>query len=316
MKLLLYASLLAASWCCAQGYPAKPIRLVVPYGVGTPLDVLSRGVADKASAQLGQPIVVEVKPGAGGAVDAMDVLRQPADGYNLLVISMPMAVGQTIYRNVPFDLRQDFTPVGQIAAFYTVLVVHPSVAANTVADLERLLKQHPGKFSFASGGPGTPAHIAAELFKLRTSTDALHVPYNQFPQAIADLLNGEHQFMFAATPPVVPHIKAGKLRALAVTSPERIPALNDVPTMAQAGYPDFVVKDWIGIVARTGTPREAIAKTNGAIAKALDNAQVKDLYARLAAEPVSASPEMFRQLIESEVERWAAVAKASHIRVE
>src|SRR5438067_5934154 len=166
MKLVLYASLLAASWCCAQGYPAKPIRLVVPYGVGTPLDVLSRAVADKASAQLGQSIVVEVKPGAGGAVGASDVLRQPADGYNLLVISMPMAVGQTIYVNVPFDLRRQFAPVGQIAAFYTVLVVHPSVQADTVSGLERLLKEHPGKLSFASGGPGTPAHIAAELFKL------------------------------------------------------------------------------------------------------------------------------------------------------
>lgn len=316
IALLAFASVLTSPVCSGQSYPMKTIRVVVPYGVGTPLDVLSRAVADKASVQLGQPIVVEVKPGGGGALGATDVLRQPADGYTFLVISLPIAVGQTIYRNVSFDLRQQFAAVGQIAAFYTVLVVHPSVQANTVGELERLLKQHPGKLSFASGGPGTPAHIAAELFKLRTSTEALHVPYNQFPQAIADLLSGEHQFMFAATPPVVPHIKAGKLRPLAVTSPERIATLKQVPTMAEAGYPDFVVRDWVGIVAKSGTPGEAIQTMNRALGEALKTAPVKELYARLGADAISGSAESFRQLIDSEVVRWAAVAKAAHIRVE
>jgi tripartite-type tricarboxylate transporter receptor subunit TctC len=300
----------------AADYPAKPIRLVVPYAVGTPLDVLSRAVADKATTYLGQPVVVEVKPGAGGAVGAMDVLRQAADGYTLLVISMPMSVGQTIYRNVPFNLRQDFTPVGQIASFYTVLVVHPSVNATSVSDLEQLLRQQPGRLSFSSGGPGTPAHIAGELFKLRTSTSALHVPYNQFPQAIADLLGGQNQFMFAATPPVVPHINAGRLRALAVTSPERIPALKDTPTMAEAGYPDFIVKDWIGIVAKTGTSSDVVAKINAAIEKALHSEGVKTLYTKLGADAVSGPPEMFGKLIDAEIVRWAALARAVNLSVD
>jgi tripartite-type tricarboxylate transporter receptor subunit TctC len=316
VKLALLLLLIAPLQATAETYPTKPVRLVVPYGVGTPLDVLARAVADNASARLGKPIIVEVKPGAGGAVGATEVLRQPTDGYSLLVISMPIAVGQTIYRNVPFDLRRDFAPIAQIAAFYTVLVVHPSVKARSVADLEHLLKEHPGRLSFASGGPGTPAHIAAEFFKLRTSTDALHVPYNQFPQAIADLLSGQHQFMFAATPPVVPHIAAGRLRALAVTSAERISVLKDVPTMAEAGYPDFVVRDWVGIVTRAGTPEAAVAALNAAIQQALQTEPVKALYAKLGADVVTGSSKAFGQLIDSEVIRWGRVAKAAHLSVE
>lgn len=300
------------SW--AQNFPTKPIRLVVPVATGTPIDILSRAVANKLD--LGQPVVVELKPGATGVVGAMDVLRQSADGYTLMVVNMPMSIGQSIYRNVPFNLRTDFVPIGQLGSFYTVLVVPPSVKASSVSDLVALLKQQPGKLSFSSGGPGTPAHIAGELFKLRTSTNALHVPYNQFPQAITDLLGGQNQFMFAATPPVIPLINAGKLRALAVTSPERIAALKDTPTMSEAGFPDFVVRDWLGLVAKAGTPREVIAKVHAALEKALATEEVKSVYAKLGANIGSGSAESFGKLIDAEITRWAAVATAANIKVD
>ena len=300
------------SW--AQNFPTKPIRLVVPAATGTPIDILSRVVANKLD--LGQPVVVETKPGATGAIGAVDVLRQSADGYTLMVVMMPMSIGQTIYRNVPFNLRTDFVPIGQLGSFYTVLVVHPSVKANSVSDLVALLKAQPGQLNFSSGGPGTPAHIAGELFKIRTSTSALHVPYNQFPLAIADLMGGQIQFMFAGTPPMIPLINAGKLRALAVTSPERIASLKDTPTMAEAGILDFVVRDWLGIVAKAGTPPEVIAKVHVALVKALATEEVKTVYAKLGANIGGGSAEAFGKLIDTEITRWSGVAAAAKIKVE
>jgi tripartite-type tricarboxylate transporter receptor subunit TctC len=306
----------AAAPSRGQDYPVRPVRLVVPVATGTPIDILSRALAARLGAELGQPVVVELKPGATGAVGALEVLRQPGDGYTLMVVNMPMSVAQTIYSNVPFSLRKDFSPIGQFGAFYTVLVVHPSVKATSAEELAALLRDQPGKLSFSSGGPGTPAHVAGELFKLRTATNALHVPYNQFPQAIADLLGGQNQFMFAATPPMVGHVNAGKVRALAVTSPERIPALKDVPTMAEAGFPDFVVRDWLGLVARSGVPAEAIAKVNAALGRTLQAEDVRASYAKLGAQAVGGTPEAFGALIEAETIRWADVAKAANLKVD
>lgn len=307
---------LAIPQAIAQPYPSKPLRLVVPAAPSTPIDIVSRVVADRVSALVGQPVVVELRPGATGAVGAMEVLKQPADGYTLMTTYMPMAVAQTIYRSVPFDLRKDFVPIGQTVWSYNVLVVHPSVPAQSPRELAALLKSQAGKLSFPSGGPGTPAHIAGELFKLQTGTEALHVPYNQFPQAIADLLGGQHQFMFAATPPMIPHIAAGKLRALAVTGPSRIAALKEVPTMVEAGYSDFVVRDWQGLVVRAGTPTAVVHKMNAVIGEAMQTQEVRAVLAKLGADPAAGSAEQFAQLIDTEVVRWGNVAQAANIRVE
>jgi len=300
----------------AQPYPAKPIRLVVPAAPSTPIDIVSRVVAERLSTLVGQPVVVELRPGATGAVGAAEVLKAPADGYTLMITYMPMSVAQSIYAAVPFDLRKDFVPLGQTVWSYNVLVVHPSIQVQTAKELAALLKSQPGKLSFPSGGPGTPAHISGELFKLETGTQALHVPYNQFPQAIGDLLGGQHQFMFAATPPMVPHIAAGKLRPLAVTGPARIPALKDVPTMIEAGFPDFVVRDWQGIVARTGVPADVVGKINGALRSAMQSQDVRAVLTKLGADAAVSTPEEFGKLIDSEIARWAKVAKAANIRVE
>lgn len=300
----------------SQTYPSKPVRLVVPAAVSTPIDIISRVVADKVGAQLGQPVVVESKPGATGAVGAQEVLKQPADGYTLMTLHMPMSVAQTLYSNVPFDLRRDFAPIGQTAWSYNVLVVYPAVKADSVKDLIDLLKGQPGKLSFSSGGPGTPAHVSGELFKMQAGVEAMHVPYNQFPQAIADLLSGQNQFMFAAAPPMMPHIAAGKLRALAVTGPKRIAALPDVPTMMEAGFPDFVVRDWQGFVAKAGTPPEVIERVNAAIARALQTDEAKSVFAKLGADAAAGSPDDFARLISAEIERWSAVVRVAKLRVE
>lgn len=310
------AACLAMAPVAAQSYPEKPIRLIVPAAAGSPVEILSRVVADKISTILGQPIVLEVRPGASGTVGAQEVLKQPADGYTLLTVMMPMSVAQSIYANVPFTLHKDFAPVSQTAFSYNVLVVHPSVKANSAKELARLLQTQSGKLSFGSGTPGTPAHIAGELFKQHASADALHVSYNQLPQAIADLIGGQNQFMFVATPPVMGHIKSGKLRALAVTGPNRIAALGDLPTMREAGYPDFVVRDWQGFVVRAGAPREVISKLNAAIATALGTDDVKASFAKFGADPAAGPAESFGKLIETDVERWAKLARAANIKVQ
>jgi tripartite-type tricarboxylate transporter receptor subunit TctC len=314
--ILALAQFLAAPEALAQAYPSKPIRLVVPTSVTTPIDILSRVVAESMSADLGQPIIVDNRPGASGIVGAEDVLHNPADGYTLLTVMMPMSVGQSVYPNVPFDLSRDFEPVGQTAFSCNVLVVHPSVPAHSVNDLVALLKAQPGRLNYSSGGIGTPAHVSGDLFKQQTGTDALHVPYNQFPQAIGDLLGGQNQFMFAATAPVVGHIASGKLRALAVTSPSRIDALKDVPTMIESGYPDFVVRDWQGFAARSGTPREIVARVNAAIATAVATDKVRHMFTKLGADPAAGSPEAFATLISAEIERWGKVARSAHIKVQ
>lgn len=316
LRALGFTCAFAAAHALAQPYPSKPVRLVVPAAPSTPIDILSRVVAERLGVLLGQPMVLELRPGATGAVGGVEVLKQPADGYTLMTTYMPMSVAQTIYARVPFDLRKDFVPIGQTVWSYNVLVVHPSLHVQSARELAALLQSQPGKLSFPSGGPGTPAHIAGELFKLQTRTQALHVPYNQFPQAIADLLGGQHQFMFAATPPLIPHISAGRLRALAVTGPRRIDALKDVPTMVEAGFPDFVVRDWQGIVARAGTPAAVVQKLNDAIREAMQAAEVQAVLAKLGADAAPGTPEQFARLIDTEIERWGNVAKAAGIRVE
>lgn len=300
----------------AQTYPSKPIRLIVPAATSTPIDIVSRIVAEKVGAVVGQPIAVENKPGASGIVGGQEVLKQPADGYTLLTMMMPMSVGQAIYTNVPYDLRKDFTPIGQTAFSYNVLVVHPSVPAANVKELVEHIKSRPGKLSFASGGPGTPAHVAGELFKQQTGTESLHVPYHQFPQAIGDLLSGQNQFMFVATPPVVGHIASGKLRALAVTGSHRIGALKDLPTMVESGFPDFVVRDWQGFVVKAGAPAEVVAKMNAAIATAVASDELKQAFAKIGADPVTGPSESFGKLIADEVERWSKLARAANIKVQ
>ncbi len=295
-------------------YPEKVIRAVVPTAPGTPIDVVTRIVTTRMSKELGQSIFVENKAGASGTLGGQEVLRAPADGYTLMTVFMPMAVAPSMLAKVPFDLQKDFAPVGQMVWSYNVLVAHPSVPAKTTADLVKLLKAQPGKLSYATGGLGTPAHMTGELFKIQTKTFAVHVPYNQFGQAISDLIGGTHQFMFGASAPVLPFIQQGRLNALAVTGAQRMSVLPDVPTLAELGYKDMVVRDWQGLMVKAGTPVEIIAKLNAAIAVALADPEVKQSLAKLGVDPAVGTSSQLGALVASETSRWATVVKTQGLK--
>ncbi len=313
----LWALALASSTASAQAYPSRPVRIIVPFAASTPVDIVSRLVAERLRGPLGgEAIVVENRPGAMGMLGISEVLRQPADGHTLMMIAMPLSVTQTINTHATFDLRRDFVALGQTVWSYNVLAVTPSVNARSVAELVALMKPPGGRWSYASGGAGTPAHIAGEFFKQRAGVEAQHVPYNQFPQAIGDLLGGQVQYMFAAIPPVIGHVNAGRLRPLAVTGPQRLASLRDVPTMVESGFPDFVVRDWQGLLARAGTPRDVVERVNRALSEALASDTVRQALPTLGAEVAPGSPEDFARLIASEIERWGAVARTAGIRVD
>jgi tripartite-type tricarboxylate transporter receptor subunit TctC len=305
-----------AATAFAQSYPSKPLRLIVPYSVGTPPDILGRIAAEHMQGPLGQPIVVENRPGATGTIGLTELLRQPADGYTLLAMPMPVSVAPALYPELKVDLAKDIAPIGQMAWSYNVLVVHPEVQAKNVAELVALLKSQPNKLSFGSGGNGTPAHLAGELFKQQAKVSAVHVPYVKFPQAIGDLVAGRLQFMFLAAAPAVAQVRGGKLQALAVTGRERLDALTDVPTMVEAGFPQFVMRDWQGIIARAGTPREAVQRLNAALDRAMALPQVRAQLAKMGNDAATGTPQQFGELIAADAQRWAGVVKAAGIKVD
>jgi len=312
----LSCALATTSSAFAQGWPVKPIRLVVPTTAASPIDIVSRWIVDGMTKEIGQPIVVENRPGGLALIGLQDALRSPADGYTMAVISMPMTLNPSIAPNYSVDLRTAFQPVGRTVFSYNVLVVHPSVPATTMAELVGVLKAAPGKRSFLSGGTGTPAHVVGELFKLETSVSALHVPYVQFAQGIGNLIGGELDFGFIATPPMIPHVRAGRLRPLAVTAPKRLPALSEVPTVAEAGFPGLQVSDWGAFLVKSGTPTPVVERLNAALVKVLSSPEAPEALAKFGAEPAPTSPAEAARFIASELERWAKVAKAASIKLE
>jgi tripartite-type tricarboxylate transporter receptor subunit TctC len=313
LALSLTASLPEAS---AQSYPSRPIRIVVPTSPSTPPDIISRVIAGELSDSEGWQVVVENRPGAVQTLAATDVLKQGPDGYSILVISLPLVAAPALLPNLGFHLDTDLTPVIKVSVSYNVLVANPSVPVTSVSGLVSLLKSKPDQFTFSSGGFGTPAHLIGEMFKLETGVRATHVPYQQFPQAIGDLLNGTNQYMFITMLPVVDLIKTGKLRALAVTAPKRLPALNDVPTIVEEGLPSLVVEDWIGFAVKTGTPNDVVVRLNQAVNKALATSKVRESFAKLGAEPAGGTPAEYSALYRSQLVHWAKVIKDSGIKMQ
>jgi tripartite-type tricarboxylate transporter receptor subunit TctC len=305
---------LCASTAAAQ-FPSKPVRVIVPYSVGTPPDIVTRLVADKMSAGLGQPVVVDNRPGATGTVGLADLGRQAADGYTMYNLLLPVSVAPALYPLQGIEFKKLVEPIGQFTWYYNVLVVHPDVKALTVRELVDLLKAG-GNYAFASGGNGTPAHLSAELFKIQAQVKATHIPYNQFPQGIADLVAGRVQFMFLTSSVSVPLVRSGKVRALAVTGSARLGALPNVPTMIEEGYKDFLVRGWDGLVVKTGTPKAVVDRLNAELAKAVATPEVKTRFAALGVEPVTGSPADFGDLISSEVDRWSRVVKEADIKAD
>ena len=258
--------------------------------------------------------MVENKPGAGSNIATDQVQRAAPDGYTLLFVAVTSAINQTLYKNVNFDLTRDFAPVALGAKVPNILVVNPQVPVKTVQELVDYAKKNPGKLAFASSGSGTSIHMAGELFKMQTGIDVLHVPYKGSAPAITDLIGGQVQFMFDNMPSAWPHVQSGKLRALAVTTTERSKSAPDVPTMKEAGFANFDVSSWFGLIAPAGTPPEVINKLNAAMVKALDKPEVQRSFEQLGAVGVKTTPAEFGQFIKSEVEGWAPVVKASGAR--
>lgn len=307
--------LTVASSADAQSYPSSTIRIVVPSAAGTPPDILSRLIAHELSRAQGWQVIIENKPGAMQTLGANDVLKQPSDGYTVLAIAMSGSVAPALLPNVAFDLNQAFTPVIKLATASHILVVNPSVPASTLPELVSLLKREPGSLNFSSGGFGTPAHLAGELFKLTAGVEATHVPYQALPQAIGDLLSGRVQFQFITPLPVLNLIAAGKLRALAVTGPGRMPMLENVPTVSELGFPELIIQDWIGLVVKRGTPAEIIKLLNRRINTALRTPAVQQAFAKMGADPVGGTSEDFGRYIASQVTYWAQVVDRSGIRI-
>jgi tripartite-type tricarboxylate transporter receptor subunit TctC len=303
------------AWAQAGPFPSKPIRIVVPTAPSTPPDIISRLIAGEVAESEGWTVVVENRPGGVMTIAGVDVLKQPADGHAVYAVSLPIAAAPALLPNMPFRPEADFAPVVKISTSYNVLVVNPGVTASSVSELVALIKGQPDKFTFSSGGFGTPAHLIGELFKLETGVRATHVPYQQFPQAIADLLNGTNHYMFITTLPVVELIASGRLRALAVTGPKRLALLGNTPTIVEQGFPNLVVEDWVGFTVKSGTPDDITARLNAAVNKALAKPKVREAIAKLGAEPAGGTATEFGALVKGQVAHWGRVVRESGIKL-
>ena len=326
MSIAVRVSVLALIWlsCVAPGsvladtYPAKPITMIVPYPPGGATDIIGRVLGQQLSEKLGKPVVVENRAGAGGNIGAQAVARAKPDGYTLLMGALTSHSINAVLQPdvVKFDLQKDFAPISIVGAVPLVLVVHPSVPADSVQQLIEFAKAKPGDLKFASAGNGSPQHLAGELFKLMTKTDALHVPYKGSGPAMIDLISGQVTMMIETAPASMSQIKAGKLRPLMVAAKERAQTLPDVPTAAEAGLPGFEVSSMFGIAAPAGTPQPIIERLNGELAGILQLPEVQQKLQEQGVSPVHTSPGEAAQRIRDELAKWAKVIKDANVKVE
>jgi tripartite-type tricarboxylate transporter receptor subunit TctC len=316
--LTLVGGTFAHPFAYAQGtYPAKPIKFIVPYPAGGPLDTVARLTGQKLSERFGQPVIVENKPGAGGNLGADFVAKAAPDGYTILMGAVAThAINPTLYKKMPYDAQKDFQPVTLLVSTPNVLVVNPSVKANTVKEFIALAKAEPNKMNFGSGSNGSAGHLAGELFKSMAAVEITHVPYKGGAPAMTDLLGGQIQLMFDNLANSMPNIKSGKLRALAVTTAKRSSFASDLPTVAESGLPGFDISTWFGVFVPPGTPKEIVSKLNEEFNRAIRSADIKEKLDAIGAEAVGTTPEAFAAYIKSEAAKYAEVIKKSGAQVD
>ena len=316
LKHLFLPVLLAANTALAQNFPTKPIRVVVPFPPGGGTDIVARTVTPKMAEILGQPFVVDNRAGAGGNIGTEAVAKAPADGYTLLVASASTAINTTLTPKQSPNLLHAFAPIVLMVVNNHLLAAHPSVPANNVRELLALARAKPGSITYASYGPGSSAHLTAELFKMMAHVDLLHVPYKGAAPAVNDLLGGQVNIIFADVAALLPHIKSGKLKALGIGSPKRFEGLPDVPTIAESGVPGFEAGGFLGLVAPAGTPPAVISALNSAAQRSLAMPDVRERLMALASPPRGDTPDEFGQYMKREVDKWARVIRAADIKAE
>jgi tripartite-type tricarboxylate transporter receptor subunit TctC len=315
--LIAVAAALLPFAAAAQIYPSKPVRLIVPFAAGGTTDVLARLVGQKLSEALGQQVLIDNRPGANGNLGTELAVKSPADGYTLVMsYDGTMAINPSIYKNIPFDPQKDLAPVASVAQVPLLMVVHPGVAANNLAEFVALAKASPGRINYSSAGHGSSGHLTGELFRARAGIDLVHVNYKGGGQAVQDLLGGQIQMVMTGLATVEGHLKGGKLRALAFTSSKRVPGAPDVPTFAESGYPGLVVFSWYGILAPAGTPQDIVRKLNTDINRILQAPDVRERLTALGTEPTGGTPEQFAETIKADTARWAKVVADANIRID
>jgi tripartite-type tricarboxylate transporter receptor subunit TctC len=314
--LLSAIGLCASAMLHAQTWPAHPVKIVVPFAAGGPADNYARFLAQRLQETLGQPFVIDDKPGAGSVIGTDIVAKSPPDGYTLLLMSNTHTVNETLLTNKPFVLMRDFTAVAPINYSDLVLVAHPSLKANTIQELIALAKANPGKLNYASSGPGTPYHMAGELFKSMAGVYLVHIPYRGSSGARTDVMGGQVDLMFDAVTTMAEAAKMGKVKALATTGLQRSSVLPDVPTVNESGVPGYEATIWLGLLAPKGTPKAIVDKLNDAVSKITSQPDVKRQWGQQGATPMVMTPAEFDKYIQADIVKWAKVIKAANIKVD
>jgi tripartite-type tricarboxylate transporter receptor subunit TctC len=314
---LVLAACLAAGSALAQSYPSKAVRLIIPAPPGSAPDILSRLIGQKLSESWGQPVVIDNILGAGGNIGTERVAKAAPDGYTLLFNTIgPIAVNISMYDKLPFDPVKDFAPITLVAKVPNILVVHPAVPVRSVEELIAYARKNPGKLRYGSPGSGTSNHLSAELLNTMTGISMLHIPYKSSAQMTTDVMGGQVEVVFHNAPVLLPHVKSGALRGLAVTSLQRLASVPELPTMAESGVPGYEVTAWFGFLAPAGTPQAVISKVHADVAKAIAMPDVRERMTAQAAEPIGSTPQEYASFIAAEIAKWSKIVKASGAKVE
>jgi tripartite-type tricarboxylate transporter receptor subunit TctC len=300
----------------AQSYPNQAIRFIVPYAAGGGVDIVARAIAPKLSESVGQPVVIDNRGGAGGNIGTELAARAEPNGYTIVMGAAALAINTSLYRKLPFDPVKDFVPISLISATPNILAVHPTIPAKSVKQLIQLAKAKPGSLNYGSAGNGTTSHLAPELFKTMAGVDIVHIPYKGTSPAVVALLGGEVAIMLAPALTLIPHVRSKKVNGLAVSSLKRLPAIPELPTIAESGVPGFEARQWYGVLAPAGTPKAIVTRLNSEIVKIVDSPEVTKRFVSEGSEPIGSTPEEFARYLKAEIAKWTKAVAASGARVD